>query len=152
MSRSPVAKAPVGAGSAQHLEGGETRSRGDGVAAQGAELQQVLVRSHPTGIEVGRDVLAPGDGGERIAPAEHLAEGAHVRDDAVVRLRAAIREPKAGDDLVEHQRHVVPGGQLPHPLQETGPGRKDALHGLHQHPGEGVSVLAKDAAKVSMSL
>lgn len=61
------------------------------------------------------------------APSDGLAQGADVGGDAVVFLRAAIGDAEAGDDLVEDQQETVLLRELAQALEETGPGRDQAL-------------------------
>ena len=53
-------------------------------------------------------VRAAGERGDRHAVAQRLAEAGQVGRDAVALLRAARREPEAGDDLVEDEQRAVP--------------------------------------------
>jgi hypothetical protein len=55
------------------------------------------------------------------------------RNDAVVFLGAAVREAKAGDDLVEDERHVVAARGRPQPGQEARRRDDRALVGLDEH-------------------
>ena len=97
----------VGAGALQHLERGEARDRGDRIARQRADLEHEVLVGHRQPVEVRHDVGAAGDGGQRKAAADDLAQRAEVGRDAVVFLRAAIGEAEAGHDLVEDQRDAV---------------------------------------------
>ena len=65
------------------------------------------VLGHGALVEVRHDVGAAGDGRQREAAADRLAERADVGRNAVVGLRAAVGEAEAGHDLVEDQHQAV---------------------------------------------
>ena len=88
---------------------------------------------------MGHDVGAAGDGRQREAAADGLAERADVGRHAVVGLRAAVGEAEAGHDLVEDQHQAVLLGELAQAFEETGLGRDQALERLDDDAGQLVS-------------
>ena len=89
-------------------------------AAREADVRRAVVP------EALHQILAAADDADRQAAPERLAVGDHVRADAEVLLRAARREPEAGEDLVEDQRDPPLGADLaqpPQPRRRTPPGR-----------------------------
>jgi hypothetical protein len=72
------------------------------------------------------DVAASAVRADRQTAADDLAERGQVGRNAEALLRAAIRQPKAGHDFVEHQQRAVRLGQLARKLQKSGRGRHRA--------------------------
>jgi len=99
------------------------------------------------GIEHFHDVGTPGDGADRIAAADDLAEQGQIRGDAEQRLRAAIGQPHR-DHLVEDEEDAVPLRQAAQKIQEIAGGRDDPArthHGLDDNGREIGGVPLDDA-------
>ena len=79
------------------------------------------------------DLFATGNRRQRKPAADHLSQGADVRNDAIVFLGAPIGEAKARHNLVEDQRNAILPGDLPQALQEFGFRCDQALHRLDDH-------------------
>src|SRR4051794_31952659 len=91
------------------------------------------------------DVGAPAHYRQR-EPARHdLSQCADVWNDAIVLLRAAIREPEPGHDLVEDQRNAAFRSYRAQRLQEPGLRRHQPLEWFHDHRRQFVTVLAYQA-------
>ena len=125
----------VDAGPAQNFERGESGGAGDGIAAQRADLGNVVV-ARGGGIVSVHNLAARGDGGEREASADDLPQRDDVRRHAVVFLRAPVGEAEARHHLVEHEQNAVAVGEFPQPLQEARLRRDDALNGLGDDRGD----------------
>src|SRR4029079_12267079 len=83
-----------------------------------------------------RDCVVAGDRSERKAAADGLAVARKVRDNAVLFLRAAPRDTKPGDDLVEYEHDAVLARDVAHRLEKTGLGEQHALQRLDDDCGE----------------
>ncbi|HMS79540.1 MAG TPA: hypothetical protein PKC20_08425, partial [Burkholderiaceae bacterium] len=102
----------VGARRGERVEGRDTGRRADRVAVQRVRRPHDLGLRPAARVEHRHHVGATGDRGERIAAADRLAVAGEVGHHAVGLLRAAVRDPEAGDDLVEDQHDAVPRGDL----------------------------------------
>jgi hypothetical protein len=78
------------------------------------------------------EVRAPAVRPHRQPAADDLAEHREVGRDAVARLRAAVGNAEAGDDLVEHEERTVPGGRRAQARQVTGRRRHDSNVRCHR--------------------
>ena len=76
------------------------------------------------------DIGPPGDGRQREAAADDLAQRAQVGGDTVVGLCAVIGEAVAGHHLVENQHDPAPGRFPPQAREEALGGRENALQRL----------------------
>jgi len=115
-------EALVGTRPPQDFEGREPGRGRHGVARQGAYLREKTFVADRVAIEMGHDVGPSGDRRQRKAAADHLAERAQIRHDAVILLRAAIGETEAGHDLVEDQQDTVIRGDLAQSFEKPGIG------------------------------
>ncbi|MEZ5863684.1 MAG: hypothetical protein R3D25_06280 [Geminicoccaceae bacterium] len=91
------------------------------------------------GGEALEEIATADDGGERMAVADGLAEGGEIGRHADERLVAAERMAKAGDDLVEDQKHAPPLAERLQALRIAGLERDaaDIVHErLDQHGGD----------------
>ena len=70
--------------------------------------------------ELAHDLLAPPDGGDRIAVGHGLGHGADVGPDAVKLLGAATGDAEAGLHLINDHEDAVLGAQLAHGSKELG--------------------------------
>ena len=120
MSAPPIARTRSYApGLRSSRERGEARRGRHRVAVERAHLRHERARAFAARVEALHDVGAAGDGGERKAAADDLAERGQIRRDAVVLLGAAVREPEPRHDLVEDQRDAVPLRQPPETFEEA---------------------------------
>src|SRR5262249_62241682 len=106
----------------------------DGVAADAGREPHVTRVADPVLAHEVEESRAPGDGAERVAAAEGLAEGREVGPDPVVLLGAAVGEAAAGDGLVEEQDQAARGGQLAEAAEEAGARRGAAVERLRGDP------------------
>ena len=93
---------------------GEPRRHRDRVAAEGSRLVDAPHRRDPL-----HDLPPPAVGAHRHPRADDLAVGDEIGLDAVPLLRAAERQPEAGDHLVENERRAVFVAEPPQPLQKA---------------------------------
>ena len=120
----------------QHVE-----RRASGRGAHGIAVQRVGrpddvgARTRPC-VEHRHHVGAAGDGRQRKSAAHRLAVAREVGHDAVLLLRAAPRDAKAGDDFVEDEDDAVAARDLAHGLEKAGLGQQHALQRLDDHRGE----------------
>ena len=95
---------------------------------------------------------AAGDRRQRKAAAHRLAVAREVGHDAVLLLRAAPRDAKAGDDLVEDEHDAVAARDLAHRLEKAGLRQQHALQRLDDHRRELVRVASIIATACAVSL
>jgi hypothetical protein len=111
---------------AQALEHGARGREREHLSAKG-EREEDLQQSH--------QVSLPGDGRNRVAVGEPLAERSEVRHHAEQFLRAAIGIAKAGDGFIEDEHHRLTVRQPANALEESRRGPFD-IHRLHDHRGD----------------
>ena len=114
----------------QDLHGFQPRHSGHRIAGECADLHGEALSTHTALVEVRHDIGPPGDGRQREAAADDLAQRAQVGGDAVVGLCAVIGEAVAGHHLVEDQHDPAPGRFLPQAREEALGGRENALQRL----------------------
>jgi hypothetical protein len=78
---------------------------------------------------------------------DDLPQRGQVREDAVPRLRPAVRQPEARHHLIEHEQRTDLGGRGAKRLEESGTGADDSLERLHDDRGEGVPVRPDQAGR-----
>jgi hypothetical protein len=101
---------------------------------------------HAARLDQTHDLLAAREGGDRVAVAHGLREGAEVRLDPVELLHATACHPEAGLHLVEDQHHAVLVAQRAGRLQVVhlrGDAAGVAQDRLDQHGADLVAVLAQ---------
>ena len=115
--------------------GNRDRMRRIGAAMRGAVIA-----------EGAHHILAPGDGGNRVAIGHSLGKGRDIGDDTQQRLDAAARHAKAGFHLVDDQQHAVFIAELagkPHIFGRGQNAAAIALDRLDQHGGHCVAIAAE---------
>ena len=123
----------------------------DRVGVEGAAQQHCI---GPRRIEHLHDVGTPGDGADRIAAADDLAEQRQVRRQPEPALLAA--EPVAKPlHLVQDEQHVAVPGQGGHRGQEPGRGRPDpagAEERFGEHGGDFLTCRSSSPSRQNLSL
>src|SRR5262249_56632819 len=99
---------------------------------------------HGTLVEMGHDVGAPGNRGQREAAANGLAKRAYIGGDTIVGLGAAIGEAKARHHLIEDEDEAVLLAQLAQAFKKARLGRDQALKRLAEYAREPALVFGNE--------
>ena len=128
----------VETGLADQVQRRQACSHGHRVTGQGAGLVD-----RPQRCQMLHDGLLAAKGAHRHAAPDNLAQGGHVRGDAVMALGAAQRYPETAHDFIENQHRAVVVTLLAQGLQEILGGGDTvhvAGHRLHDDGGDVVAV------------
>ena len=106
---------------AQQFEHGDSRGRGQRIAAERAGLKHFAGRKHVVH-DVGPAAVRP----DRQTAADDLSQRRQIGPNAEQLLRPAISHAEAGDHFVENQQRPVVLGQPPGGLQKFEPRHDDA--------------------------
>ncbi len=133
---------PFGAQPGEHGPGRRQAQRvlreGAGEEGQLRFRHRVVAEAPGTAVEGVEELSTAGHHADRQAAAQHLAVGGQIRPHAEQAAGAGRVDPKAGDDLVEDERHARVVRDPPQLAQEIGrlEVRPPALHRLHQDRGQ----------------